>query len=462
MPRTPTTPAQIDGHRFLMRRIEHALVRADAKMLHDPLRTRNRAAVIGFVLVVVLGAGTAIMGLIRPQSADTMRSEIVTAADSHTMYVRLNEQLHPVANLASARLVVGSAEVPQKVSPKVLEDAGIGYPIGISGAPAVVDKQSVASVTLGVCDRASTSLHQPMAVVDTVARLQVGYGPSAGGTETSLVAEFKGEHWVVHDGVRARVNVADPIITRALGITPESIRPVSEAFLGAVPEASVIGLPTIPGRGEPTGFPSPFDQVGAVIEVGDKSVVAVRGGAAEVSPVLAEMLRAVGPQYSATARELAAVPVASPITVTGMPRRVPKWNSEDGWVCADSTSGSASGAGTATVVNLDHVRKAQPGGIAFPAGHVTLFPHADGQGPLVDGFVGSPSSATIAVLVDGAPHLISSSGIRYKVESRRALAAMGFESEDALPALPWRVVVALREGPELTHRAALSPVDSAG
>lgn len=462
MPRTPTTPAQIDGHRFLMRRIEHALVRADSKMLHDPLRTRNRAAVVGLMLVVVLGVGTAIMGLIRPHSADSIRNNIVTVADSRAMYVRLNEQLHPVVNLASARLIVGSPETPQKVSQKALDGADIGFPLGIPSAPDVSDKQDLHSVNVGICDLATTNLHHPMVVSETIARIRTGDVPTSSKTTheeltRNLVTEFAGEHWVIADGVRARIDVGDPVVTRALGITPDVIRPVSGAFLRAIPEVAPIRVPTIPALGEQTGFPVPFDRIGNVVAVGEKQVVVLGDGAAEVSPVVAEMLRAMGSSTVATTQELAAVAVTSPLTVEGVPSQVPTWNRDDGWICADSDTNTTVVSSPAGI-NVDGGADAGAPVVSFPEGHISFYPHADGSGSLVDGFVGTTGLSTIAVLVDGAPHLISASGVRHKVENRHALAALGFESETPLPALPWRVVVALREGAELTHESALSPV----
>lgn len=44
---TPTTRWQVNGYRFLVRRMEHALVRRDVRMLHDPMRSQSRALAVG-------------------------------------------------------------------------------------------------------------------------------------------------------------------------------------------------------------------------------------------------------------------------------------------------------------------------------------------------------------------------------------------------------------------------------
>ena len=47
MPSKPTTRWQVSGYRFLVRRMEHALVRRDVRMLHDPMRSQSRAYAAG-------------------------------------------------------------------------------------------------------------------------------------------------------------------------------------------------------------------------------------------------------------------------------------------------------------------------------------------------------------------------------------------------------------------------------
>jgi len=53
MPSTPTTKSQVQAYQFVLRRMQSALVRRDAVMLHDPMRTHSRATVVGVVLGVL-------------------------------------------------------------------------------------------------------------------------------------------------------------------------------------------------------------------------------------------------------------------------------------------------------------------------------------------------------------------------------------------------------------------------
>ena len=70
MPSKPTTRWQISGYNFLVRRMEHALVRRDVRMLHDPMRSQVRAYVVGLVLAVMVLAGCGVLALLRPQDLE--------------------------------------------------------------------------------------------------------------------------------------------------------------------------------------------------------------------------------------------------------------------------------------------------------------------------------------------------------------------------------------------------------
>ena len=68
MAATPTTKSQVQAYRFVLRRMEHALVRKDAVMLHDPMRTQARATAVGIILGILGLAGFALYSVFRPTS----------------------------------------------------------------------------------------------------------------------------------------------------------------------------------------------------------------------------------------------------------------------------------------------------------------------------------------------------------------------------------------------------------
>ncbi|MDN2502433.1 type VII secretion protein EccB, partial [Nocardia nova] len=133
MPAQLTTRAQVNGYRFLLKRYEHALVRRDVRMLHDPMRTQFRSLVIGAVLGLLGVAGAAILAFLHPQGS-VGDSKIVMGKDSGALYVLVDGTLHPVLNLASARLISGADASPASVKDSKLTQPR-GPLLGIPGAP---------------------------------------------------------------------------------------------------------------------------------------------------------------------------------------------------------------------------------------------------------------------------------------------------------------------------------------
>ncbi|WP_280450904.1 type VII secretion protein EccB [Nocardia cyriacigeorgica] len=155
------TKHQISGWRFLLHRIEHALVRRDASMIDDPQRGRSTALLIGVALACVCVAGAAVMAFFKPAKS-VGDSKIVADKDTGALYVRVGDRLHPALNLTSARLVVGSADNPVRVSGGELSKYPRGPWVGIPGAPGnIVDSGSKDS-SWAVCDTTRSGAAAPV------------------------------------------------------------------------------------------------------------------------------------------------------------------------------------------------------------------------------------------------------------------------------------------------------------
>lgn len=475
MPRTPTTPSQVSGHRFLIRRIEHALVRADSRMLHDPLRTRTRALFIGCALVVLLAAGTAVLSLVRPQGGSSSNEQLIVVSESEGLHVRVNGRLHPVANLASARLILGNPAEPKRVRSSELDKEDISFAVGIEGAPAVPTASAgsvrsgsakkgnagVPELALSVCDRTVQDLGQPWIVAESLARLEeVHTEPqhlTRSHSDSAVVADGQ-NLWLITQGYRSRLDTNHPehaTVSRALGLERAAVRPVSPALLRAIPEVPILAAPAIPDHGAPTHFAAPFDTVGNVVEVGQRRVIVLADGAATLSTVLGELLAAHSPVLQASEGQLAAVPVANAPVVLGLPEEPLEFTDAGGWLCAGRIAGQPHA----------HVQWSQHA----PEGRHVDYPHADGPGVAVDGFVDARSRerSSIAVSVNGAVHIISPEGMRFAVHDRTSLAALGFNASanadnGGTRPVDWEVLTALRGGPELSKQAALGPLSGAG
>ncbi|MDQ2880512.1 MAG: type VII secretion protein EccB [Actinomycetota bacterium] len=66
MSTNPTTKAQVQAYRFVLRRMESALVRKDAVMLHEPMRHHLRATAVGLILGLLGLAAFVVIGKLHP------------------------------------------------------------------------------------------------------------------------------------------------------------------------------------------------------------------------------------------------------------------------------------------------------------------------------------------------------------------------------------------------------------
>jgi hypothetical protein len=65
----PTTTSQVQAYRFVLRRMESALVRKDAVMLHEPMRHHLRATAVGLLLAALMLVAFFVFNKIHPTSA---------------------------------------------------------------------------------------------------------------------------------------------------------------------------------------------------------------------------------------------------------------------------------------------------------------------------------------------------------------------------------------------------------
>src|ERR1700759_677666 len=145
------TRHQVTGWRFVMRRIASGIALHDTRMLVDPLRTQSRAVLMGVLIVVTGLAGCFGFSLIRP---NTQAGNNAVLADRSTaaLYVRVGDELHPVLNLPSARLIVGRPVNPTSVKSSELDRFPRGTLIGIPGAPERLVQNTSRDANWTACD----------------------------------------------------------------------------------------------------------------------------------------------------------------------------------------------------------------------------------------------------------------------------------------------------------------------
>ena len=137
MPRQPTTWLHVSGYRFLLRRVECALLDGNIQTFGARSRAQKAALTIGCVLAAIAVAGAALVALLRPRVA-LDDAQLVMGRESGALYVRVGDTWHPVLNLASARLIAATAANPQPVPEADLARAKRGPLLGIPGAPQLI------------------------------------------------------------------------------------------------------------------------------------------------------------------------------------------------------------------------------------------------------------------------------------------------------------------------------------
>lgn len=288
MPATPTTKSQVQAYRFVLKRMESALVRRDAVMLHDPMRTHLRASIVGLALALLLALGFLVFGFIKPRQALGDADEILLVKQSGQVFVHVNnpsKRLIPVDNLASARLILikqasnggGSGDAalarPRQVDESVIKDVPREPRAGIVAAPGDVPAAgNLIDPRWSVCDTTvqderlpdSSRIERPSLSTAALAGVP-GPGTQLAADQALLVRASTGDYYLVYDDRRAKIDVSNFAIRSAfrLAVGPGELmrdeRPVSDGLLNAIPEEPELVSPVTA-----LGDRSKYAQLGAL------------------------------------------------------------------------------------------------------------------------------------------------------------------------------------------------------
>lgn len=404
----PTTRSQVSGHRFMRRRVEHGLIYGDIRMIHDPLASRRRSAIFGVIAVALIAAGCGLFAWLRP-NPDPGSAAILRAADG-ALYVRVDETVHPVTNLTSARLIAGQPANPQRIGDDRLAALPRGVPLGLPTAPAMFAPGESADATWSACAAEEITVSAGLAVQS----LAEGEG---------IVARFGGEEWLLTHSGRAKLPAAEDstarVLRRALGVdasTPRWDVGDADGVLAAMTE-----LP-------PVRLPDPLPDV-LVTDTG-AWILTPRGGIQQVTSAQRDVLEEAGaPVRRTTTADIAAYPDADPPVPVDIPPAAPTWvDLADVAVCATENGQP----GTSD-------RRTKTGAIEL-----------SGAAP-ARWFSGLAQGA-VAVDTGAGYHVISAQGQRHEVKSKQLLDVIGAAHVDSVP---WAIIRLLPAGPELNREAAL-------
>ena len=464
--RTPgrrgATGEQVVAARFGARRVASALVRRDPSPAVDPLRAHGRATIASALLAALaLGAAAVVGALDRP--ADWRGATVVVAERSGALAVVTRDPpgLIDVPNLASARLAAAALAGapapadPVEIADDVLAGAPHARPVGIVDAPALPPPDLPGPAVWSVCDTTAPAPDRSRPrTTTTVVGSAAPTGRALAPAEGLVVVDRAGQNWLVHEGVRARLDVARPAVVEALGLGGLLPRPASSALLAALPEAPPVTPPVIPGRGAPVPVDLAGERAGGVVRVAgpgraDTFLLVLTDGVEVVPELLARLIRlddpgtAGVPIPTVSPAQVADAPISRAIDTGAVPDPAPVPLPPDRapTACADRT---ADGRTTAVTVSAGE----PPAGVALR--------QADGSGDRVDR-VALPGTG-VAVRADGVgpPVVVSATGAVSAVPDVRTAEALGL-GRTFSPA-PQAVIGLLPGGPPLTVEAATRPL----
>jgi type VII secretion protein EccB len=455
----PTTRLHVSGYRFLLRRIECALLGRDIRRVNEPIRASMQSLMAGSALAVILLAGCAVLAMVRPQPA-VASAPIVMGKQSGALYVRIGETLHPVLNLASARLIVKTNADPQPIPESELGRSKRGPLLGIPGAPQFLAiPLAEDEVRWAVCDGGERAAPSTTVVIGGAE----GHRSHllAGGQSVLVRPVSGGSTYLLYDGRRAVVNLEEPAVVRALGLEGQVPLAVSPTLLNAVPEAPPITAPRIPNTGARGPATLPGFPVGSVLRVaradGDDHYVVLGHGIQRIGQVAADLLRFTDSRGTRTAISIApdiirATPIVTELPVDTFPDRAPSTLNPGGTALCVRWVHAASGGAEISFLT---------GGLPVPADQEPVkLSQADGKGPALDAVYLSPGRSAYVRATGlsgdnpraGTRYLITDTGVRFAIHDDDAAHDLGLP-DTAIPA-PWPLLAKLPAGPELSRANA--------
>ncbi|AQA03626.1 type VII secretion protein EccB [Mycobacterium sp. MS1601] len=463
------TRHQVTGWRFVMRRIASGVAMHDTRMLVDPLRSQSRAVLMGVLILVTAVLGCFVFSFIRPGGA-AGDDPVLADRDTAALYVRVDDQLHPVLNLTSARLIAGRAVNPEQVKSSELDRFPRGSMIGIPGAPERMVQAADRGANWTVCQ--GSDAIAPGVTVLAGAPSGAGEQAAALAADQAVLVDTGSGMWLLWNGQRSPIDLNDRAATGALGLGTSlpAPRPISTGLFNAIPEGVALRAPQIPGAGEWAQFPLPVGApVGSVVVAygADNTLLyyaVLSDGLQQISPVLAALLRNANshglqqpPRLGAD--EIAALPVSQVLDADAYPDQQLR--------LVDAASSPVTCVNWAKPVDASTSSLTLLAGAALPvADGVSTVDLAAGPAsrvaiPAGTGYLVQTVGAEAAAPAAGALFWVSDTGVRYGIEAAgnadelaKTVSALGL-TEPATP-IPWPVLSLFSPGPALSKDGALA------
>ncbi|GAA4897547.1 type VII secretion protein EccB [Stackebrandtia albiflava] len=448
-----TRREQFQAYHFVTRRIVSAMTSGRPDNLELPLRRTTMSVLGGLALAVLIFVGFWVVGLIFPAGNQLWKQEgsIVIDDESGAVYVYIDATLFPVTNLASAKLMFDSPDVPvHMVSPADLAGEPRGWEIGIRGGPeSLPPPDALVSLPWQVCTAPEPD--NPMRQTSHVLLDAPATGESLGDGGLVVADEADERFLVLAD---RKHEVSDDATLLALGIDPDAVTRVDSIFLDAVVMGPALEAPDIDDRGDSADALSDHDaEYGDLFTAGGRDYVLTVDGLAPIGATSKALLSDGEPvtPTSLTATEVDEVGTTT-VEPEGFPQDVPRQVT------------APDGAAVCTVFEDEEITVSwypeAPAEIGSPASFaprdgldvVDTAEHVwvpGGGGALIR------SQATPGA-VDGTLYLITDLGVKYALAGDAAT-LLGYRDVTPLP-VPATFVALIPTGPALDPERARTQV----
>lgn len=477
MARQRTTKPQVSGEIWHNKKYNSAAVHG-LPASAETAKSGQGIMLGGGIGIVALGAAIAfIIGMINPSPEQGDAN--IMATQSGGLYVKFEERLHPVTNMASARLITGQPDKASVVKETALAGFTRGPLMGIPSAPSSMEVWEDSSASWGVCDWQDTSASLSLTNADTlqttlVAGRDTWADADTLGEERGVIvrpADAPTELWMLFGSHRAQIGPEDFATHAALGITQADIsnaQVVSRGLLNAIETLPVLTAPDLFRMGE-TSPAVPRYEIGDVIVTEDVSDLKVYFavtdvGVQRIPRLVADLLVNKGattvdlPSPAAIAN----LPQAQRITLENYPESAPTIE-RPASLCYAWSRPKEGGTAATHIVFSDRIPVTSQASESV----VSLLPSKRGSSEYADYYASKPGRGWYVRVTGNDPEsdqagqiaYITDSGVRHNLvpddsgDFSPVVEALGLGG-DPLP-IPDSIARMYPIGPDLSQRAAL-------
>ena len=255
-----TRKDQLDAFVFARRRMVANLIAPSPTGSDEAAPRPEKTFFVSAILSAIAVAGVAVLGVFKPSAPSGWQSGLAVDSSSGAAYVYSpqDKELHPVLNITSARLLLGSNFKKFDVPDNIINGSNetMGAPFGIPGAPPDVPEAANVDLTQWtLCVQSKDSADQTQPGGKTF--LELGYGSGGDSVASQYMAfvvhDSQGKNYLITGDYAYPVGdngVLNPLTGTAVASGATEGPWVSDAWLKAFQTGSQLQFPTVAHMGD--------------------------------------------------------------------------------------------------------------------------------------------------------------------------------------------------------------------